>query len=59
MLENIKQDELERLVIAAQAWREFQYLDSVLDQKTDVRLRGEAELARQSLLTAIDGLENL
>jgi hypothetical protein len=49
---------LKRLIIAAQTWREFQYLDSVIDQTTDVRLRTEAELARQSLLTAIDNLEN-
>lgn len=58
-LKDIKPDELERLVVAARAWREFQHMDSRLDQRTDVRLRGEAEYARQSLLTAIDGLENV
>jgi len=48
-----------RFISAARAWREFQCLDSRLDQKTDVRLRVEAEVARQLLLTQIDGLENI
>jgi hypothetical protein len=49
----------QRLIAAAKAWREFQYTDSILDQKTDARLRMEAELARQELLAEIDALENV
>jgi hypothetical protein len=52
-------ERLDKLIAAAQAWREFQYLDSIQDQRSDVRLRGEAEYARQALLTEIDALENV
>jgi hypothetical protein len=50
--------DIDRLISAAQSWREFQSLNSVMDQKTDLQLRIEAEVARQSLMTAIDNLEN-
>lgn len=47
-----------RFIAAARAWRDYQHLDSILDQKSDVRLRVAAEVARQTLLTQIDSLEN-
>lgn len=49
----------EELITAAKAWRDYQDPDSLIDQKRDVRLRLDAEQARQDLLTAIDALENV
>jgi hypothetical protein len=51
-------ERLDRLIAAAQAWREFQYRDSLLDQKTDVRVRHAAEDAYGELLAEIDHLED-
>jgi len=47
---------LERLVEAAKVWANYQDTDSLLDQKTDTRVRVQAETARQMLLYAIDNL---
>jgi hypothetical protein len=51
-------ERLDQLIAAAQAWREFQYPDSIDDQKSDRRLRGDALDARDRLLQEIDMLEN-
>jgi hypothetical protein len=51
-------ERIDQLIAAAQAWREFQYPDSIDDQKSDRRLRGDALDARDRLLQEIDMLEN-
>jgi hypothetical protein len=52
----VRRTKVRAVLLAAQAWAEFQDDDSLKDQKDDPRLREAANMARVQLLWAIQQL---